>query len=256
MAEKKTDHSKMRAVRYAAFNKEEEQITWLVDGILPDVGWTFFIGREGSGKSTFALQLCGALQTGTPFLNRETIQTDTLYIQADSPSVEWREMTRSIVPEDQGVTVVNVPAKCLGNKEYVKYLDELINVNVKPGFVVWDSLYNLTAIDINTERGLETIQLMKLLSGTRPWLLVHHPPQEELRAAGHHSLSANCSRVWLLTKSELKIPKGRLSKIKSVKMYRDETTELGLWVATEETGSRDKAAIQQYPFLGNTVRGD
>lgn len=251
---KKTDQGKMRPVRYDVFNQEEEEIEWLVDELLPNVGWTLFVGREGSGKSTFALQLCGALQSGLPFLGRETIATETLYIQADSPSIEWREMTRKIVPLSSGVTIVNVPVKCLSNETYVRQLDTFINTNIKPGFIVWDSLYNLTGSSINSESALEPIQTMKLLSANKPWLLIHHPPNEEMRAAGHHSISANCSRVWYLQKAELKVHKGRLSKLKGIKMQRDENTELGLWVCSD-IEKRDKTFEERCPILSERFSG-
>lgn len=238
MVEKRQD--KMRAIQYRKFAAEEQHIEWLVDDLLPNVGWTFLIGAKGMGKTTFALQLCDALQEGKPFLGRKTVQANGLYIQADSPDLEWREMIRIILPQGIGYTIVNVPAKCLSNPSYVSELDDLINDKVKPDFIVWDSLYKLTGVSINTEAILQPIFTMKALSGNRSWMLIHHPPNEELRAAGHHSGSADCSRLWLLMKSRLKIDKGRLTKTKEIKMHREDDDRGGLWVCDDDSSDDDR----------------
>jgi RecA-family ATPase len=187
------------------------------------------VGKQGLGKSTFAAQLCAAIQQGKCFLGRQTIKKRILFIQADSPTAEWREMLRRIAPKSQGYTMVDVPAKCLGNPAY---LDSLYTIaqKVQPGFIVFDSLYNLTNQTINTESVLIAINQMKAIAGNVPWLLIHHPPHNESRAAGHHSVAANCSNEWHLTKNKLSIAKGRLVKDKEILLSRDEH---GLWVLKE-----------------------
>lgn len=220
----------LRTVTYRQFAKEKEDILWLVDSLLPDTGWTLLVGRQGLGKTTLSLQLCVALQKGEPFLGRKTIQTDTLYIQADSSTAEWREMTRRIAPESEGVTAVGVEAKCLSNPVYVQLIAKIV-AKQGPGFIVWDSLYNLTAVSINSDAVLQPVNTIKAICGDIPWLLIHHPPHEETRSAGHHSLPANCSNEWHLIKGKLKINKGRLIKDKEIKISRN---DVGLWVPEGE----------------------
>lgn len=240
---------KMRGVRFKTFVREEESIIWLVDDLLPDVGWTLLIGRQGLGKSTFCLQLCDALQKGTPFLGRETKRVDCLYIQADSPTREWRAMVQSIAPDSSAVTIVDVPTGALSNSAYVKTLNTLINDKIQPGFIVWDSLYNLAGISVNNEKILDAIQSMKLLSGNRSCLLIHHPPHDELRSAGHHSIPANASRVWLMTKKQLKIDKGRLSSLKEIRMVRQNDNRGGLWCVEEDAMSEVYNMFNERPNL-------
>lgn len=215
----------MRVVKIKSFVKEEDNVQWLIDGLLPDVGWTLFYGLRGIGKTTFAMQLCGALQQGKEFMGRKTVQTDIMYIQADSLTAEWRAMLKRICPHNEGFTMVDVPNKCLGNTEYVQWIQSKVS-QYKPGFIVFDSLYNLTAWPINTEAVLMPINLMKTIAGNVPWLLIHHPPHSESRAAGHHSLGGNCSNEWSLLKTKLKIEKGRLVKDKEILLSRDSE---GLW---------------------------
>lgn len=215
----------MRAVPIIKFTQEEDNVPWLIDGLLPAVGWTLLVGKQGLGKSTFAMQLCAALQQGVPFMNRPVLQTSILFIQADSPTVEWRMMLKRIAPDSKGYTMVDVPAKCLSTPAYIDLMHDLIS-KVQPGFVVFDSLYNLTAHAINTESVLIPVNTMKSLVGNLPWLLIHHPPHGETRAAGHHSLAANCSNEWHLLRNKLTIEKGRLVKDKEILLSRDKD---GLW---------------------------
>lgn len=219
-----------RAVPIIRFVQEESNVAWLVDELLPNVGWTLMVGHKGLGKSTFAAQLCQSLETGNVFLNKKTLQTSCLYIQADSPTDEWREMLKRIAPKGVWYTMVDVPAKCLGNPDYVIGLQELVQ-KVKPGFIVFDSLYNLTNLPINTESVLLHINVMKAIAGSVPWLLIHHPPHNESRGAGHHSIESNCSNSWQLLRNKLKVEKGRLVKMKELLLSRDEN---GLWVEREE----------------------
>jgi RecA-family ATPase len=216
----------MRVVRISDFLQEQDRVEWLVDNLLPDIGWTLLVGIQGLGKTTFAIQLCTALQHGDSFLGRATKQTDVMFIQADSVPAEWREIVRRVSPKgSKGLTLVDVPDKALGNVQYVTWMKERV-AKYNPGFIVFDSLYSLTNININTEGILLHINLMKMIANDKPWLLIHHPPHNETRASGHNSVSANCSNVWELLKTKLKIAKGRIVKDKEIILSRDEQ---GLW---------------------------
>ncbi len=215
----------MRVVKINKFLEEKDNITWLIDDLLPDVGWTLFYGLRGLGKTTFAMQMCAALQQGCEFLGRRTVKTSILYIQADSVTEEWRAMLKRIAPKSDGYTAVEVPTRCLGNPEYISRLAHYV-ATFKPGYVVFDSLYNLTAWPINTESVLIPINFMRDICNGVPWMLIHHPPHSESRAAGHHSLGGNCSNEWSLLKTKLKIEKGRLVKDKEILLTRDKH---GLW---------------------------
>lgn len=245
--------TQMRAVTYRQFAAEEDATVWLIPDLLPDFGWTLFIGAEGSGKTTFCLQLCQALDEGTIFLGKQTTKTKTLYIQADSSPKEWRQIIKLIAPKGIGFTIVNVADGCLSNREYVAQLNDLINEKVKPEFVVWDSLYNLSGTSLNGEHALTPIQTMRHLCGHRPWLLIHHPPHEDLRSAGSRAIPANASRVWLLRKNKLEIAKGRLTALKEVNMHRAEDDKGGLWSVDDSTAVKKAAITKKYPSLGVNI---
>jgi hypothetical protein len=236
-----------RAVPVITFVRETTTVQWLVADLLPNVGWTLLVGKQGLGKSTFAAQMCNAIAKGEMFLGKKTLQCEVLYIQADSPTVEWREMLKRIAPRGVWYTMVEVPSKCLANPDYITGMKNLID-KVKPGLLVFDSLYNLTNLPINSEGVLVHINLMKKLAGDTPWILIHHPPHNESRAAGHHSIAANCSNEWVLLKNKLKIEKGRLVKDKEILLSRDED---GLWILKDDgdNGSDNLVGFDSTPYL-------
>jgi RecA-family ATPase len=230
----------MRVVQIRKFVQEETNIDWLVEGLLPSTGWTLFAGVAGLGKSTFAAQLCDSLQQGTEFLGRKTRQTNTMFVQADGSADEWREMLKRISPASTGLTVVEVPQQALSNVSYAQQIQGAVE-KYNPGFVVFDSLYNLTSVSINTEAVLLPVNTMKQICQHRPFLLIHHPPNDETRASGHHSLRANCSNEWFMLNNRLKINKGRLVKDKQIVMERDNN---GLWGVKNTGGTRDELMRQ------------
>ena len=228
-----------RAVRIDQFVKEQDSVPWLIDNLLPNVGWTLLVGRKGIGKTTFSIQMCAALQTGSPFMDRATIQTNVLIVQVDSVEVEWRAILARIAPKSTGYTLVSAPANCLDNPSYVSSINNLIG-KVAPGYIVWDSLYKLSRRPVNSERIADTLDQLCLLSGPVPFLLIHHPPHEESRAAGHHSIGATCSNEWHLHKNKLDIDKGRLVKDKEIYLSRNEN---GLWIPRDEDTTDSDTAM-------------
>jgi RecA-family ATPase len=217
----------MRYIKISKFLEEKEEVHWLVEGLLPDVGWTLFCGKAGIGKTTFAIQMCEAIQSGKPFLERVTKKTRILFIQADSPAIEWRDILKRVSAKNDGFTVVDVEDKCLGMSSHIQALDNFISV-VKPGFVVWDSLYKLASEDINNPKILQSIDKMNKLCSGIPWMLIHHPPHDTDRAAGSSSLGANASNAWYLLQSKLRIDKSRLTAEREVLIQRGKN-DGGLW---------------------------
>jgi RecA-family ATPase len=236
----------LRAIRINRFVEEPDEFEWIIEGLLPNVGWTLFYGTRGIGKTTFAMQMCTALQNGEDFLGRKVKQRNIMYVQADSQAIEWKQMLKRIAPGNSGFTVVDVPQRCLGNPEYCariqRYIEEL-----QPGFLVFDSLYTLTAWPINTEAVLMPINIINAMAGTTPWLMIHHPPHDTNRAAGHHSLGGNCSQEWQLLKTRLKVEKGRIlgdTEVIQNKAIMLDKDEHGLWYAKIQESQADSD-----PFL-------
>lgn len=230
----------MRLVRMRQFCDEDEHVEWLVDGLLPNTGWTLFYGERGVGKTTFAVQLAIALQSGEMFLDRKVQQCHIVYIQADSDSLEWREILRRIDDSSLGWTIVDVPDHALDNPKYQlelkDYLSRLCQYHVYPSYVIWDSYYKLTNADINNAKALLPIGVMKAICSYNhddvtvniPFMVIHHPRKDGDIYSGHNSLGGNCSNEWQITQTKLNIRKGRLVRDKEIMLYRDEQ-DGGLW---------------------------
>lgn len=253
MAEKKAS-SKFpgRIVKVKDFVQEESKIEWLIEDILPSVGWTLLVGMKGIGKTTFALQICYALQTGEDFLGKKVKRSRTLIIQCDSSEAEWREFLRIRFGDSFIDTGVAFPTNCLDNDEYMHYTGGLIAL-ANPEFIVFDSLYKFSSVPINTDRVLETVGKFNLLCGEIPFMVLHHPPHETTRAAGHHSLSATCSNEWFMHKNKLEILKGRLVKEKEILMRRAQDDTGGLWSLVETEYSKGKSSNKVNSTADNNV---
>ena len=242
-----------RVNTFRKFVAEEDNISWLIERLLPAVGKTLIVGPPAIGKTTLALQMCAAIHEGKPFMHRQTMQTKVLYIQLDSSDVEWREIIRRVAPESTALTLINAPIFCLDIASYVLAIKDLI-YQTQPGFIVWDSLYKLSAKGVNGETVRETISQLGDLSIVRnikqrdsdpetyrdvPLMVLHHPPQNgSARASGHNSLEATFSNCWFLTKTKLLVNKGWLVEDREVIMHR-EKKHPGLWHAEDEQDNDD-----------------
>mgnify|MGYP001602930985 CR=1 FL=1 len=196
----------MRIIRINKFLAEEESVDWLVADLLPNVGWTLLYGQRGLGKTTFAMQMCEALHTGKPFLGHTVKQTNIVYVQADSVALEWKEILKRVAPLSTGWTVVSVPDYAMDNPEYRSALSNLVHKpGMNTGYLVFDSLYNLTQKDVNTKSILSTIADMNIIAAGLPWLLIHHPRKDGEIYSGHNSIGGNCSNEWHLLKNKLPV---------------------------------------------------
>lgn len=82
------------------------QTQWLVEGLLAR-GLTLLVGAPKSGKSYLALQLCIAVASGRPFLDRQTRKVKTAYYDLE----EWHELLdkrRKPIMAAMGVTGADV----------------------------------------------------------------------------------------------------------------------------------------------------
>lgn len=216
-------------------------LDFIVDGLLPDAGWSLLVGLPGIGKSTFAIQLCAALHEGLNFLGMETRQRRCLYVQADTPTSIFREQVRKIAPDSSALTLIDVPNAVLDSSIYIDILHGIIRY-VKPGFLVFDALNSLTAKDINTKQSLLAIAVMDDLArvnGKRiPWMLLHHPTKNSASrgvnsASGFGGISASCSQHFSLLSNRLKIEKGKLSAKRNIELLKDAE---GIWYRDDSYG--------------------
>jgi RecA-family ATPase len=232
-------------MQYITFRRLAEKTyaqTWLVDQLIPATGWTLLIGAPKIGKSTFCAQLCASLEEGSPFLTLSTVESRTLYVQADSSEMEWKEQIERVAPQSGAGTLVSVPRNVLSIPEQIVLLQRFIE-KVQPDFTIWDSLYKLSNANTNTNAILTPIGIIETLVGDKPFLLIHHPTKDSMGGisggSGHNSLAAACSVHMTLKKTKLSVDGGRLVKGGDIRLKKDDN---GLWFL-DDTISR---LSQQY----------
>lgn len=216
----------MRIVTIDAFLGESDNVRFLVQSLLPNVGWTLLVGERGCGKTTLAIQMCLSIEKGEDVIGLRTAKCRTMYVQADSEEAEFRQIMKRIAPRGgKSLLAVSVPQFFLKHPKDITILKGAIDKH-KPGFIVYDSLYKIAGFDVNTDKILIDIYKLKELSNGKPFMVIHHPPHDGTRGAGHHSLEGDCSNAWLLLRNKLKINKGRLVGGEGLNISRDKH---GLW---------------------------
>jgi hypothetical protein len=128
-----------------AFLTSDDQIDYLIDGLLP-VGGSMLLGAQKKvGKSTFLLNLVQAVSRGTSFLGRATRAGRVLYISVDEPKAitKARALALGLTPDDQQIEWVldrRVPA------DWNRWLRDLCS-KARYDLLVIDTLAKLTGVD-------------------------------------------------------------------------------------------------------------
>jgi hypothetical protein len=127
-------------------NEPDEEIDWIVEGLLPSGGFSLMVAKPKVGKSTLARQLALAVIRGEPFLGRQTIKGAVLYIALEEKRGEVRKHFRlmgAVGTKELGVYVGSTPE---GAYEWLKKEIEL----KKPLLVIVDTLFRFTRVaDLN-----------------------------------------------------------------------------------------------------------
>jgi RecA-family ATPase len=127
-------------------NEPDEEIAWIVEGLLPSGGFSLMVAKPKVGKSTLARQLALAVIRGEPFLGRQTIKGAVLYIALEEKRGEVRKHFRlmgAVGTKELGVYVGSTPE---GAYEWLKKEIEL----KKPLLVIVDTLFRFTRVaDLN-----------------------------------------------------------------------------------------------------------
>ncbi len=223
----------MRIETFRALAKSSIKVDWIVEDFISPGGWTFLVGETKTGKSMLMIQLCNALQTGTPFLGMKTRKSNCLYIQADAALIEWKVQIERLAPESMAWTAHQIERGFLDNSSERERLYQLVwgeysesspmykVLGGKPfDFVIFDCLHAITNGDLNTKTAMS--QVLKHLEEitTRVsqdekgenvieevhYLLVHHPNAMVKRGAvagsGHKGFSDACTTKLTLGSTE------------------------------------------------------
>lgn len=185
---------------------------WIIDHFLPGDGWTLLHGAAKTGKSTLAYQLAKALATHTPFLQpqwKADRPYKVVYLQADASATEWQEFLKDeSAPVGQ---VTDLDFGCFYWPTPHNQIKEAL-AKLEAEVVVIDSAYKIKGgdQDLNEGKGVTNLltNIHKAYDG--PYVLIHHSrkqgvaqPRDAIEsAAGHHTLTANASAIWYLTRND------------------------------------------------------
>jgi hypothetical protein len=169
-------------------------------------------GAAKAGKSTLAYQLAKALATHTSFLKpewRADRPYKTVYIQADAGATEWQEFLKE---EDAPVgQITDLDFGCFYDfKTRVALRDTVKELQAE--VLIIDSVYKIKDGNTNMNEADGVTSLLRAIRSIYdgPYVLIHHSrkhsvgqPRDVIEsAAGHHTLTANASAVWYLTRSD------------------------------------------------------
>lgn len=159
-------------------NEPEEEINWIVDGLLPSSGFSVIAAKPKVGKSTLARQAALSVARGDSFLGRHTTRGAVLYLALEEKRSEVKKHFRLL-----GAMADEVGSKDLytfvGTKpqEAHKWLEKEI-MNRKPVLVIIDTLFRFVNITDGNDYSKVTAALTPLLSLARDngahLMVVHH----------------------------------------------------------------------------------
>ncbi len=152
----------------------EEQVAWLVEGLLPSGGISLLAAKPKVGKSTTARCLALSVARGEPFLGRATAKGSVVYLALEEKRAEIVKHFRR-----QGATESDAVYVHVGIAPQ-NALDELaaVIVDLQPALIIVDPLLKLVRLrDVNdyaeVSRALEPIIDLARQTGTHI-MLVHH----------------------------------------------------------------------------------
>lgn len=152
----------------------EEEVTWVVDGILPGGGFSIVAAKPKVGKSTLARAASYAVSKGLPFIGRHTMKGPVIYVALED---KRREVRRHF--EDMGVTgeediYVYAARAPEGALEKLKKQIE----DIRPVLVVIDPLFRFTRMKDEKAYAEVTNKLEPLLALARETgahvMVTHH----------------------------------------------------------------------------------
>jgi RecA-family ATPase len=157
--------------------EEAEEISWLVDGLLSDGGFSLIVGPPKGGKSTLIRQAALAVAQGKPFLGRNVTQGGVLYLTFEEQDGMLKQQFNAAgrqAGDDIKIHVGNV----FENKSVIyEDLEAAIN-EYGPSLLVLDTIFDAFHLESINDYGEVKETLAKLRTIARDTgchiLGVHH----------------------------------------------------------------------------------
>jgi hypothetical protein len=170
-------------------NEPEEAVEWLVDGLLPESGFSLLVAKPKVGKTTLARNLALCVAQGRDFLGRETQQGPVIYLALEEKRSEVQKHFRNMGAtgaEDIHLYVASAPADGL---QQVRAAAE----QLKPALIIIDPLFRFTCVKDSNDYAQVTQALEPLLvlaSETRAHVLCAHHAGKGNREGGDSILGS------------------------------------------------------------------
>ena len=154
-------------------NEPDEEISWIVDGLLPSGGFSVMVAKPKVGKSTLARQLALNVAQGENFIGRETTKGTVLYVALEEKRSEVKKHFKLLGAtgnEDLHSYIGSVP------QEANQWLEKEVK-NRKPVLVIVDTLFRFAQVsDVNDYAKVNTAlsPLLALARDNNTHLMVIH----------------------------------------------------------------------------------
>lgn len=223
----------------------KDEVDWIIDGILPNKGLVFVVGKSGSGKTIMCTGLCKRLATGGKYLNWEAVDRRPRRVLFLSLEMNSAELKLFFNPQLRGITeaemdlfdenfrmyayregVKYVPLKFYNSEHATRIIATIQAIN--PDIILVDSATKAIAKDMSAQ--VEVSAAMELIYKIRnecnaSMLVIHHtrknPPAHGFKEAdiddmfGAQALQQDASAIIAIGR-ELDKETGALSRMTNV----------------------------------------
>jgi hypothetical protein len=170
-------------------NEPEDVIEWLVDGLLPESGFSLLVAKPKVGKSTLARNLALCVAQGKDFLGRKIQQGVVVYLALEEKRAEVRKHFRDMgAMGDEEIYTYAASAPADGLQQVRAAADRL-----KPALIIIDPLFRLTRVKDSNDYAQVTQALEPLLvlaRETRAHVLCAHHAGKGNRDGGDSILGS------------------------------------------------------------------
>jgi hypothetical protein len=195
----------------------DEDISWIIDELLPSGGFSIIVAKPKVGKSTLVRQMALAVSKGDSFLDRSTHAGSVLYVALEEKQSEVKKHFSLLGFEGQEpiyLYVGSVP------QDAQKWLEEGIQKH-RPVLVIIDTLFRFVNIRNGNDYAEVTKALTPILDLTRTYkahvMVVHHAGKGD-RDASDVTLGSTAILGSVDTQIVLKKKDGRRT-IETVQRY-------------------------------------
>lgn len=156
------------------FKEPEENVSWLVDGVLPSGGFSVLASKPKVGKSTLARNLALNVARGESFLDKKTSKGPVIYYALEEKKAEVRKHFRDMEAQGEEDIYIYAGGAPIDALKQIREIAE----DIKPVLIIIDPLFRLAKVKDGNDYAQVTQALDPLLrlardSGTHV-LCVHH----------------------------------------------------------------------------------